>query len=108
MKVCELLKVYDFHDSLMEEIVLNEKRICMRIDFCNWKQDGYREGEETKEILLVFEDVDYTEIPPVESNSDEIIDVKRKGTTGVEFLLFNDVKNITYSVVVFAKSVSIR
>ena len=112
MKICELLEIYNFHDSLVEEIVHAEEKIQIRIDFCNWKQDGYKDGdEETKEMSLIFENVYHTDIPAIKPNSDEIIDVKEvknnESETGIELLLFNDIKGTTYSVVIFAKSVSI-
>ena len=108
MKIHELLKRYDFHDSLVEMIDSAKGKIRMRIDFCNWKQMGYNEKEtETKVMILAFEDVTYADIPEISPNDDEIIEVKNikdeGGKDGVEFILFNDIKGVMYSIKIYAE-----
>ena len=110
MKIFELLKRYDFHDSLVEMIDSDTGEIRIRIDFCSWKQPEYDEAEkETKEMFLIFKDVRYADIPEISPNDDEIIEVKsikdNDGNNGVELLLFNDVKGIMYSIKIYAEDV---
>ena len=60
MKTVNELTRFDFHDSLIESIEYYEEsnKVTIEIDFCNWKQEGYRdEDEETTMMYLSFEDV---------------------------------------------------
>lgn len=115
MTIQELLRTYDFHDSLLEKITYDKaaKKLILRIDLCNWQQEWYdAKMPETEEILFVFEKVNEVQIPKVNINSDEIINVSGKengfGRFGIEFLLFNDVDRVAYAILAFADSVHIQ
>ena len=103
------LTEYDFHDSLLEEISCdNNKRVFLKIDFCNWKQEGYDDSkEETSIISIVFNDVSSVVIPKFELNSDEIIKFEVFENGCVKIIVFNDMSNSTYEIIIHAKSVEI-
>ena len=99
---------YDFHDSLLEEISCDNKRVFLKIDFCNWKQEWYDETqEETSIISVVFNDVSSVVIPKFKLNSDEIIKFEVLDNGCVKIIVFNDMSNSTYEIIIYAKSVEI-
>lgn len=60
MKLSEVVKKYDFHDSIIENIqYLKEKdEISMNVELCNWRQQWYKEYEpEMIKIKLIFSEV---------------------------------------------------
>lgn len=100
---------YDFHDSLLESIEYDKgkKKVTIEIDFCNWKQEWYNQtDEETSIIFLVFENVSNVSIPEFEVNSDEIIEFELL-EKGVKIIVFNDIDNNSYEIIVNAKCVKI-
>lgn len=107
MKIHELLQKYDFHDSLIESININEKnnQITMLIFLCNWLQKDYAENQpENIRIQLVFKNV--SDFSKEESGnrqfSDEIVDVQQiqleGGRSQLKFLvtIWNDIRSITF------------
>ena len=60
MTIQELLKNYDFHDSLIEQIEYDASRHQLKffIDFCFWMQKDYDSSQpETGLITLIFNNV---------------------------------------------------
>jgi hypothetical protein len=107
MRIHELLQKYDFHDSLIESIGIDEKnnQITMLIFLCNWLQKGYAENQpENIRIKLVFKNV--SDLSKEESGnrqfSDEIVDVQHirleGGRSRLKFLVttWNDIRSITF------------
>ena len=59
MRVKELLRQYDFHDSLVKSVREQDGDVTLCIDLCAWRQTDYHEGEdESKEITLLLQDCD--------------------------------------------------
>lgn len=114
MKNFEKLYKYDFHDSLVEEILYDKenKKVTIEVDFCNWKQEWYDEKEdETIPLQLIFEDVHEVNIPQMQLNSDEIVSFevlsKDGENSGIRVTLLNDIKNIAYDIHIYAESVAV-
>jgi hypothetical protein len=73
MKVADLVNMYDFHDSTIENVNVNDlsRRITMEITLCNWKQQNYNENEaELVDACIIFENVSEFEIEPIDSHFD--------------------------------------
>ena len=105
MNKFEKLNKYDFHDSLLEDIIYDyiNKKVTLKIDFCNWKQEGYRdEDEETAMMYLSFEDVTDFIMPKVSLNSDEILEFNILEDE-IEITAFNDIENISYTFKINSK-----
>lgn len=111
MKNLEQLSLYDFHDSLLENIIYDSQnnKLSLEVDFCCWKQNGYKENDdETEMIVLNFENVRYVSIPDITLNSDEIIEFNlSENNTCLKIVVFNDLDNIPYEIVVMADVVDI-
>jgi len=104
------LKNYDFHDSLLENISFDEKtkKLRLDIDFCNWKQKNYVDGDaETYMIALVFERFFSATIPEIKLNSDQIVGFNVTDNQKVKIEAYNDVVKDCYSVIINAKEVEI-
>lgn len=76
-----MLATYDLHDSIVEnvEYLIDEKKVLVRLELCQWKQSDYDESEpEMQEGVLTFTDVDSFQIEPPSFliNSNEILEVK--------------------------------
>lgn len=105
MKTINELIRFDFHDSLIENIECHEEsnKLTIEIDFCNWKQEGYRdEDEETTMTCLSFENVTDFIMPKVSFNSDEILEFNIL-EDGIEITAFNDVENVSYTFKINSK-----
>ncbi|RXZ82302.1 hypothetical protein EBB07_11570 [Paenibacillaceae bacterium] len=75
-----MLATYDLHDSIVEsvEYLLDEKKVLIKLELCQWKQANYDESEpEMQEGVLTFTDVDSFQIEPSSFliNSNEILNV---------------------------------
>lgn len=107
------MQQYDFHDSLLEKVSIKEEQLVLEIDFCKWRQDSYVEGgEETEEIMIIFEKVSDVTIPNLKLNSDEIMDADLikddVGREGIKLTVFNDIKQTVYFVIIYAEDVHIQ
>lgn len=105
MKTINELAKIDFHDSLIESIEYHKKsnKLTIEIDFCNWKQEGYRDGDkETTMVCLNFEDVTDFIMPKVSFNSDEILEFNIL-ENGIEITAFNDIENSSYTFKINSK-----
>ena len=110
MNKFEQLTQYDFHDSLLEKISYDKdnNKIFLEIDFCNWKQSRYtKTEEETILISVVFENVLDVVIPTFKPNSDEIIKFELFSENGIRIVVFNDIDNSCYELIIFAETVKI-
>lgn len=111
MKKLGELELYDFHDSLLESIKYDRKnnKINIEVDFCCWKQVGYKENDdETAIIVLCFENVLYANIPDVTINSDEIIELSLiENDTALKIVAFNDISDTSYEIIIKADFVKI-
>ena len=95
------LQEYYLHDSLIEEVLFlpDERRVEIRIELCNWLQQGYRESEPGMlDVCLVFEEVEGFSL----SNEgyvfdyDEILEVREAddGAITIAYLAAGDVATI--------------
>lgn len=110
MNKLEQLAEYNFHDSLLEDILYDEgnKKVSLKIDFCNWKQKWYNESdEETSIISIVFNNASDIVIPKFNLNSDEIIEFEVSADNNVKIVVFNDIENASYEIICNAESVEI-
>jgi hypothetical protein len=88
-----LLATFDLHDSVVENIeyLLNENKVQIRLDLCQWKQANYDESEsEMQAGILTFTDVGSFQIEPLKFmiNSNEILEVKVQDDKGnIEIIL---------------------
>lgn len=58
MKVIDMIKKIDFHDSNLIELLHENDKVKLKIELCMWRQVGYKEGEdELKEVSLEFDSV---------------------------------------------------
>ena len=83
MKITEFFYKYDFHDSLIENIIhdCEENIVTFRISFCNWMQDEYRPHEpEIVDMKVCFHHVQHFvfEQSEIKLDDDQILDVKIK------------------------------
>ena len=104
------LAEYDFHDSLLEEVLYDKhgKKVLLRIDLCNWKQSWYNESdEETSMISMVFHNVSDVVLPEHRLNSDEIIEFELLGDNGVRIVVFNDIEEATFETIIYAETVEV-
>ena len=110
MNKIEQLAKYDFHDSLLEKILYDKdnSKVFLEIDFCNWKQTWYSESdEETSVISLVFENASDVIIPTFKLNSDEIIEFELLSGKGIRIVVFNDIDDSSYEIIINAETVEI-
>ncbi len=110
MNKIEHLRKFDFHDSLLESISYDNdnKKIFLKIDFCNWKQEWYNESdEETSMISIVFNNASNLSIPNFSLNSDEIIEFDILSDNSVKMVVFNDIDNTSYEIIIRAQTVEI-
>ena len=114
MTLYELANKYNFHDSLLEKVVYNEKNklLKMEIDLCNWQQQWYKDGEsETELISIIFKDVIKADISELPLNSDEIIEVillnDIANTIGLQIVAFNDINNTLHTFKIYADDVRV-
>ncbi|MBQ7172422.1 MAG: hypothetical protein IJR89_09130 [Clostridia bacterium] len=71
MTINELQNKYYFHDSLLDEVIIDKQHatVSLRIDFCFWAQNGYKdEDPETGMIVLSFTGV--KKYPEIEGELD--------------------------------------
>lgn len=58
MKIAELVKRINFHDSNVIELYNKDSIVRIKLDLCMWMQREYKEGaEEIKEITLEFTEI---------------------------------------------------
>ena len=110
MNKLEQLVEYDFHDSLLEYILYDEcnKKVLLKIDFCNWKQNWYNESEEeTSMISLVFNNTSELVLPEHRLNSDEIIEFEVSTDNRVRIVIFNDIEDTSHEIIINAETVEI-
>ena len=110
MNKLEQLNEYDFHDSLLEDVLYDEgnKKVFLKIDFCNWKQKWYNESEEeTSMISLVFNNASNIVLPEHQLNSDEIIEFEVSKDNKVRIVIFNDIEDVSYEIIIYAETVEI-
>ena len=84
----------------------------MEIDFCNWQQEWYKDGDsETELISIIFKDVIKADISKLPLNSDEIIEVvllnDNANTTGLKIVAFNDINNTLHTFKIYADDASV-
>ena len=104
------LAEYDFHDSLLEEVLYDKhgKKVLLRIDLCNWKQEWYSDAEEeTSMLTLTFRNVSGVVLPGHKLNSDEIIEFELLGDNGVRIIVFNDIEEATFETIIYAETVEV-
>lgn len=101
MKVEEIIRKYDFHDSCVVEILHERESIKIKIDLCMWRQQGYIDGEkEIKEVILKFYSVqDYkwdSDKKEEEVDYDTIMEISYNEKLIKIILLDDDVSIITF------------
>jgi hypothetical protein len=96
MKLDELTRKYNFHDSLLESIHYDEnaKTAVFEVDFCNWAQDGYtKDKPETMIVRLNFRGVKTinNHIVRIDSNGiNACKTVDQGGEIALEFAVLRD------------------
>lgn len=80
MKLYDLTKNYDFHDSSVEDLQYDKinKKLVIDIELCNWRQKGYKKDRpEVVLCKLVFSEVEKYIIKPdcEKFGDDEILNV---------------------------------
>ena len=59
MQIDEIIQKINFHDSNVIELIHNNDKVKLKVDLCMWKQEGYKEGgNELEEVLLEFDSVE--------------------------------------------------
>ena len=111
MTISELNRKYYFHDSLLEEIVVDKSNstVAITIDFCFWAQDGYRNDDpETGIVILEFKGVkNYPEIDgKLDSYSILWTMVQQDGSW--KMIVLDDETDKCYEVSIQADEVSIN
>ena len=109
MTINELQNKYYFHDSLLDEVIINkqESTVSLRIDFCFWAQDGYRDEEpETGMIVLSFKQV--KRYPELEGEMDSYSILKTECPQEGSWLmvLLDDETDTCYELIIEAGEVS--
>ncbi|WBW95232.1 hypothetical protein [Oceanirhabdus sp. W0125-5] len=83
MKINNLLNMYDFHDSVIKNIIYisNKKEITFEINLCNWRQLNYKDNDlEIIKLKLVFTGIEAFKTAPeyFKFDNEEILDVSCK------------------------------
>lgn len=98
MRIADLLEKYIFHDSLLDDVIVEDSKVILCIDFCNWMQEDYIDSmAETEEIQIVFSHVSSITGNDYQISSDSILDVKSKivaeGIVEVSWIVESDFDN---------------
>jgi uncharacterized ubiquitin-like protein YukD len=98
LRISELLESYNFHDSLLDNIIIEDDCVTLLVDFCNWMQEKYDESiPETEEIKIIFSKVMDVEGNDYELDSDSILEVQQQqlsnGMIEVCWKVENDIDN---------------
>lgn len=98
MRITDLLEKYNFHDSLLDDVIVEDSKVILSIDFCNWMQEDYIDSmAETEEVQLVFTQVSSITGNDYQISSDSILDVETKtvaeGTVEVSWKVESDLDN---------------
>lgn len=101
MKIDELIKSVNFHDSNVIELLFEGDKVRVTIDLCMWKQSEYKEGEdEIKNTILEFDKVtDYvwdSEKMESEIDYDTILEMSYKDEILKMVLYDEEVSIITF------------
>jgi hypothetical protein len=97
MKVVNLIKDNNFHDSCLENLFYVEKMrtLSLVIDFCCWAQKDFKEGDaENKIVNLKFDDVADLNSEDYEIDSDSILDFKLKDDGRIELVVESDSEGV--------------
>lgn len=76
MKITDFFKTYNFHDSLLENVVYKAdlKEVSFEIDFCYWMQDSFKEGDKENGLIkILFTGVSEFQYEKYEICSDSIL-----------------------------------
>ena len=78
MLIREFVNNFDLHDSVVERLFFEQNQLKIEIQFSNWRQKKFVEGEkEIIHMLLIFNDVLKFEITPNKVIVDnEILEIK--------------------------------
>ncbi len=107
MSIQELLNKYDFHDSLIENVSYDtvQNSVKMKIDFCNWMQDGYSNSSpETSIIYLFFCDVTDFKGPQGDIDDFSILEVTIIDNF-ITFMILDDFHDVNYEIKISCKTV---
>lgn len=97
LKISELLKNYNFHDSLVDDIQFRGNEIVLKIDLCNWKQKDFKSNEaEMKNIELIFSNIEDYELDATIDivDSDSILEFGYDENSKIVKLVLEDYDNI--------------
>ncbi len=82
MNIDTFIQEYDLHDSLIENIQINDDQLVLDIDLCNWRQKRYiPEESEMRNIKVVFDNVQNYQFEGAEHqlDSDSILHISCSG-----------------------------
>lgn len=101
MKVKDMVKNINFHDSNVIELLYENNMVKLKIDLCMWQQKDYKEGDsELKEVLLVFDAVENYVWDSLKTEKeidyDTILDMSYNDRILKIILLDNEISIITF------------
>ena len=107
----EFVKKYVLHDSLIDGVYVDNEngKVTMEIDFAFWMQEGYEESDpETGMVNMIFDGVNYVEIPQGVDWSEISISEARIDGDMIKFELMNDVTDDYLEILISAQNVSLE
>ena len=109
MTIKELLRKYQFHDSMLEDIqTLNDHSVVLTIDVCLWMQDSYQETDpETQTQRFIFDGVTLCEYDEYDIDSDTIIEAQILDAQTLELIVLHDDDHTCHSVRICATGVNV-
>jgi hypothetical protein len=113
MKLYDLIKNYDFHDSSVDDLQYDKinKKLVINIELCNWRQKGYKKDEpEIVLCKLVFSEVKkYTIKPECEKfGDDEILNVVVRPVEDILHMVLLTSKQEVKNIEILANDVEIK
>lgn len=113
MKLYDLIKNYDFHDSSVEDLQYDKikKKLVIDIELCNWRQKGYRKDEpEIVLCKLVFSGVKKYTIKPdcKKFGDDEILNVVVNSDEDILHMVLLTSKQEVKNIEILADDVEIK
>lgn len=97
MKIIDFFETYNFHDSLLENVVYksDSKELCFEINFCYWAQDNFKEGDkENGPVKILFTRVSDFQYEKYEICSDSILNFVLTDNTKIELTVETDDGNV--------------
>lgn len=110
MTLTEFANKYDLHDSTIEKIEYdkNKKVATFKIDFCQWRQKDFVQGQAENVMIDVnFFAVKELELPNTISKSNTILDVHLILGNTIEIVVLNDDTDDVFILRIYADDVNV-